>query len=333
MKTSPLRSAVLLALFAAGCARSPEDWQPVVMEPDAVPITELGRGLHMHADQTPKYWRLTGGGHEIRVYPGLAMAWMDGEFVQLDAPIDDAAGVPLIPFTLAERIRARVGADIPPETAPSLQGLAVVLDAGHGGRDTGARGARGTNEKTVVLDITTLAADLLRQSGCEVILTRDSDRFIELQDRAELANRRGADLFVSIHANAKNPDSRPINGLEVYYPTYAQRLEAAKGNPGAPAPTIILETVQKSLQLARAVHDTVIDQTWCCSNGIRQDRRGLAVLRHTHCPAVLVEVGYLSDIEEEAKLRDPEYRKRVAHAIADAIVDYFKTSSGTYASN
>lgn len=321
-----------LLLAVAGCARPPEDWQPTTLEAAPVPLTDLAKALRMHADQTPKYWRLTGGSHEVRIYPGLTMAWMDDEFLQLDSPVAEENGVPLVSPYLAEIIRIRVGRDIP-DARPVAAGLKVVLDAGHGGKDCGAIGTRGTHEKTVVLDITDLAASILRESGCEVILTRDRDVFIELRERAEIANRRGADLFVSIHANAMDPKARPMSGLEVYYPTYAFRLKAAQEDLAAPPPTRILESTRESLKLARAVHDAILDHTWCKSNGIREHPKALAVLRYTHCPAVLVEVGYLTDVEEEAKLREAEYRKRVAHAIADGILDYFKVASGGYASN
>ncbi len=334
MKNGAIRLLAVPFLLAvvSGCARPPEDWQPTALAIEPVPIAELASSLRMHADRTPKFWRLTGGNHEVRIYTGLSMAWMDGDYITLDEPIGESAGGPLIPAALAERIRLRVGPDIAPESPAWAGGCKVVLDAGHGGKDPGAIGTRGTTEESVVLDITLHAADILKKAGCEVILTRRNDTFVELRERAEQANRSRADLFVSIHANAMEPTARPMSGVEVYYPTYAFRLDAAKGNLSAPPPAEILQSTQDSLKLARHVHDMIIDHTWCRSNGIRQHPKALAVLRYTHCPAILVEVGYLTDVEEEAKLRDAEYRKQVAHAIADGIIAYCKATSGAYVS-
>lgn len=323
----------LLAFLAAGCARPPEDWEPLTLSHRAIPLPDLAHSLRLHADRTPQYWRLTGTDFEVRIFPGLSMAWVNGEYVPLDEAVAEANGVPLVPPVLAERIRGHMAARAPETAArPWAGGATVVLDAGHGGKDMGGVGTRGTQEAGVVLDITRQVARALREAGANVILTRDTDDFVELRERAEIANRSGAALFVSIHANVKHPTSPPVSGVEIYYPTNAFRIEAAKGNPRAPPVAEILKSTQLSLKLARCVHNSILDHTWAKSNGIRQHPKALAVLRLTHCPAILVEVGYLSDVQEEARLRDPEYRRLMAHGISDGILGYLQVNGGAYAS-
>ncbi len=174
---------------------------------------------------------------------------------------------------------------------PSLRGHAVAIDAGHGGRDPGAIGVTGLYEKEVTLDIALRVRELLVRSGVRVIMTRETDTFVELADRARAARAQGATAFVSIHANAA---TRPgASGSETYYLT--------------PQSLVLAQMMQEELGRIQGL----------ANRGVRT--ANFQVLRENEAPAVLVEVAYLSNADEEARLRAPAFRQRLAEAVARAV--------------
>ncbi len=170
----------------------------------------------------------------------------------------------------------------------------VVVDAGHGGHDPGTTSANGLREKDVNLDVATKLAGLLQQRGVSVVMTRSDDRYPELEERADIANRRNADLFVSIHSDS-NPD-RSRQGFTVYV-ARAGSSEAHR----------IAGEINQALAATGAE-----------SHGIRE--ADYKVLVNTSGPAVLVELGYLSNLQDAARLRDGAYQNRLAQAIANGIL-------------
>ncbi|AFZ26940.1 N-acetylmuramoyl-L-alanine amidase [Cylindrospermum stagnale PCC 7417] len=186
-----------------------------------------------------------------------------------------------------------------PQPRPSVPRgkLRVVIDPGHGGKDSGAPGLGGLLEKDVVLPISRRVATILEQNGVQTVLTRDADFFVELQGRVDIAERVNATLFVSIHANSV--DRRPdVNGLEVYY------YDSGYG---------LAEAVRKSiLQNIGTIKD----------RGTRKAR--FYVLRKSSMPSILVETGYMSGREDNPRLGTPEYQNRMADAIARGILRYLQ---------
>ncbi|WP_427159211.1 N-acetylmuramoyl-L-alanine amidase [Aliinostoc sp. HNIBRCY26] len=173
----------------------------------------------------------------------------------------------------------------------------VVIDPGHGGKDSGAPGLGGLLEKDVVLPIGRRIAAILEQNGVQAVLTRDADFFVELQGRVDIAERVNATVFVSVHANSV--DNRPdVNGLEVYYYDSGYALA---------------ETVRNSiLQSIGTIKD----------RGTRKAR--FYVLRKSSMPSILVETGYMTGREDNPRLGSPEYQNRMAEAIARGILQYLK---------
>lgn len=224
-----------------------------------------------------------------------------------------------------------------PETSP-IRLETVVVDAGHGGKDLGAVSARGTREKDLALEIARGVRDGLRRRGVSVVMTRDADRFIPLPLRAKVANRKRADLFVSVHLNAS--ESKTLKGFEVYSLSeatddHALSLERAEnaslGLGGAPEPsdpelrTVLWDLKEaanrrESVRLANMIGDSALHSLPIAARRIRQ--ANFHVLKHTQCPAVLVEVGYLSNVSDEARLRNPRYRRRLAEAIVKGILNF-----------
>ncbi|MBF2065208.1 MAG: N-acetylmuramoyl-L-alanine amidase [Calothrix sp. C42_A2020_038] len=173
--------------------------------------------------------------------------------------------------------------------------IVVVVDPGHGGKDSGAPGLRGLLEKDVILPIGKRVAAILEQNGIQAVMTRDADYFVDLKPRVDLADRVKADLFVSIHANAIS--GRPdVNGLEVYYYDSGYRLANVVRQS-------ILETIP-----------TLKDR------GTRKAR--FYVLRRSSMPSILVETGYMTGVEDNPRLGNPEYQNRMAEGIARGILRY-----------
>ena len=172
----------------------------------------------------------------------------------------------------------------------------IVVDAGHGGKDPGARGAtEGLIEKKINLAVAQRVKQRLEDKGIRCAMTRDDDTFVPLYDRANYANRLQADLFVSIHCNAM-PDSKKgeRSGSEVYYQT----------EPSSAFASLMLSAVTK----ANGLH----------ANGVYQRR--FVVVRETVMPSVLVELGYLCHANDGPKLLTPEFQARCATGIVNGIV-------------
>lgn len=184
-----------------------------------------------------------------------------------------------------------------PRTHPSVPRgkLLVVIDPGHGGKDSGAPGLGGLLEKDVILPIGKRVAAILEQNGIQAVLTRDADFFVELQGRVDIAKRVNATLFVSIHANSV--DNRPdVNGLEVYY-------------------------YDSGYALAEVVRNTILQDIGTIKNrGTRKAR--FYVLRKSSMPSILVETGYMTGYEDNPRLGTREYQNRMAEAIAHGILKY-----------
>ncbi|NBD17338.1 MAG: AMIN domain-containing protein [Cyanobacteria bacterium] len=173
--------------------------------------------------------------------------------------------------------------------------LLVVLDPGHGGKDPGAVGIGGLREKDVVLPISHHVRKTLESNGLSVKMTRWDDRFVSLGGRTAMANREDADFFISIHANAISMSRPDVNGTETFY--YAS-----------------------GRALAQAIQRSIISNMNTRDRGVK--KANFYVLRNSAMPAVLVEVGFVTGREDAPRLADPNFRKRMAEAIADGILQY-----------
>nr|WP_155752174.1 N-acetylmuramoyl-L-alanine amidase [Scytonema sp. UIC 10036] len=173
----------------------------------------------------------------------------------------------------------------------------IVVDPGHGGRDPGAIGIGGLQEKDVILPISSRIAEILQQKGIQVVLTRNADYFVELQGRVDMAEKVNADVFVSIHANSAGSGRPDVSGLETYY-------------------------YESGLSLARIVHNSIIRSVNVKDRGVRKAR--FYVLRKSSMPSILVETGFLTGREDAAKLGNRLYQNQMAEAIANGIVEYLR---------
>jgi N-acetylmuramoyl-L-alanine amidase len=180
----------------------------------------------------------------------------------------------------------------------------IVIDAGHGGKESGAI-SNGVLEKNINLDIAKRLEQLLNQEGIKTYMTRDTDKYVSLYDRTGLANSVGADLFVSIHNNA---GYRKTNGsMVLYHPDY--RYDKDFGFSTIDSARVILSEINKQL----GTHNLGLIQ-----------RPNLAVLRTSKMPAILVEVAYMTNTSELSKLSTSNYRQKAATAIKDGILKTLK---------
>src|SRR5262249_12772173 len=220
----------------------------------------------------------------------------------------------------------------------------LVLDAGHGGHDSGAVGPAGLQEKDLVLDVTRRVARLVEQSlNVKVLLSRDGDYFVPLRDRTSFANKERADLFVSIHANAHREIASA--GVETYFlsseatdsgarqvaalensvvqlektPARSSRFDAVKA--------ILWDLAQSEFQLessrlAEVVQDSMTQSLRIPNRGVKQ--AGFYVLGGAAMPAVLIEIGFVTNPKEEKRLKDSKYRDEIARAIYAGLAEYKK---------
>ncbi|AKG22846.1 N-acetylmuramoyl-L-alanine amidase [Calothrix sp. 336/3] len=175
--------------------------------------------------------------------------------------------------------------------------LVVLIDPGHGGKDSGAVGIGGALEKDVILPISLRVAQILQQNGIQVVLTRNSDYFVTLPGRVEMAERVNASVFVSIHANSAGANRPEVNGLEVYY-------------------------YDSGLGLARLVHNSIMQSVNIRDRGVRRAR--FYVLRKSSMPSILVETGFMTGAEDMANLRTSSYQNKMAEGIANGILKFLR---------
>ena len=228
------------------------------------------------------------------------------------------------------------------ETRGTMSPLRVmVLDAGHGGHDSGAAGPTGLLEKELVLDVTRRVARLVSdQLGIKVLLSRDGDHFVPLRERTTFANRARADVFVSVHANAHR--ELASEGVETYFLSSEATDNAARqvaalensvvqlerpqgGGRGDVVKTILWDLAQSQFQeessrLAEIVQDSMTQSLRIPSRGVKQ--AGFYVLGGAAMPAILIEIGFVTNPKEERKLRESRYRDDIARAITAGLAEY-----------
>jgi N-acetylmuramoyl-L-alanine amidase len=219
----------------------------------------------------------------------------------------------------------------------------IVLDAGHGGHDTGTSGPNGLTEKDLVLDVCRrLGALIQARMGSEVIYTRTDDTFIPLEERTQIANDRRADLFLSIHANSS--PIRAASGVETYYLNFTTSKEAlqvaARENASSQKTVFELkdllqkialkDKVEESREFAAKIQSALYGVS--AKNNVRSKDRGVkkapfVVLIGASMPSVLAEIGFVSNPRDEAAMKRPEVRQKIAEALYKGLSQYAGTLS------
>lgn len=183
------------------------------------------------------------------------------------------------------------------------QGPLIVLDAGHGGTDEGAK-VRHLQEKKITLLTTLYAKKKLEGLGYRVLLTRLKDTYISLPKRVSIANQTNSALFISIHCNAAH--NHLAQGLEIYY--------CKAGDPSRS---------QSSCSLADSILQQIIQETGCISRGVKLGR--FHVIRETTMPAILIEIGFLTNYDEWTSMRKKSYLEKMANGIALGVDTFIRS--------
>jgi N-acetylmuramoyl-L-alanine amidase len=220
----------------------------------------------------------------------------------------------------------------------------IVVDAGHGGHDSGTLGPDGIEEKDVVLDVALRLGQLLKQRlGADVIYTRDDDTFIPLETRTAIANKAQADLFISIHANSSSDPS--ARGVETYYlnfTTSADALEvAARENAVSDESIHQLSDLVKKIALQDKINESrefAADVDQSLYAGLEEGNPGLkdrgvkkapfVVLIGANMPSILAEISFLTNPSDARELRDPAYHERIAESLYRGVARYMGSLSG-----
>jgi N-acetylmuramoyl-L-alanine amidase len=213
----------------------------------------------------------------------------------------------------------------------------VVVDPGHGGKDPGATGIGGLREKDVNLRLSKLLATRLRDAGFQVILTREDDRYLDLEQRTVIAESKGADLFISIHANASR--RRNTKGIEIYYLDEnhdRHALDVASRENGVPRKQIdslqrtlarwrVQELSGESERLAESVHGSLLPGLGKQYRGVQDlgvKKGPFYVLFLSSIPSILVESGFVTNPHDVERLRERRYLERTAAHIAEGVIRY-----------
>lgn len=270
-------------------------------------VSELGSklGLSVSTGGNP-YFELKNANNRVLLFMyDKGRVYVNGEAVGSVGPVVEVNGIHYVseillpqikPFLKSGTVTWTPTPTVPSTTwTPKTSSAKVVIDAGHGGKDPGAISYLGYNEKEVNLGIARRLAAILQKRGVQVIMTRQGDTFIEKEERAAMANRAGADLFVSIHADSNG--DRIHQGFTVY---------------------IARSASETSRRLGRSI-ESALSRTGISSKGLRT--ADYVVLVQTSCPAVLVETGFLSNPSEAAMLLDGSHQDRIAAAVADGVMN------------
>ena len=247
---------------------------------------------------------------------------INGVRVALSFPIANVKGELLIaPFDLNTAVRPLIY----PQKSSANRILTICLDPGHGGKDTGNR-AGWHYEKVYTLALAAEVRDQLRKAGFNVIMTRTRDTYVDLPARPALANRRGADLFVSLHFNATPTGKNEVEGPQTYCitPVGASSTDA-QGEGSNHGPTIANQVEQRSLLLAYQIQKSLVRNLGAEDRGVRRAR--FAVLRDATMPAILIEGGYMTHPVEGRKIYSDAYRRQMAQAIVKGILAYQRLTS------
>jgi N-acetylmuramoyl-L-alanine amidase len=341
-----LSAKLLFSVMMVGAVTAPRPGAPALSAVKvhgrsyvSVPVMIRRKGLRMVVNERAGIYTLLDGGHRVVIVPGFSIAEVDGRTVNLRYPAIFHRGELLAPSDLFRYVNRSFSN--PGNKAIPLK--KVVIDAGHGGRDSGAVGLRGLREKDVALSVALRLKRLLESRGVSVSMTRSGDRFLSLMERSRVANRSGADLFLSIHCNAAS--NRSAGGVETFAlswgisDSYRAGKAAARHKPSDIVPgaaDYVSSTAEKTV--FRAHMSEQRRRSYCLARCVQgemarlvggQDRgvklRNFSVLRETYIPAALAEVGFISRPSTESKMRGSSHRQRIAEALAEGVARYARS--------
>ena len=301
-----------VSVMSAGCTigktKSENLNQPAI--PKTISVQQLASHLQMRVGKCGSYLAELSNSHNsvVIITEPHARVLVNGLLLETNEPIIFSNSTIIVPASLEKQIRRHLKPNsytpqIPLNDETSKpQGPIVVLDPGHGGKDSGAESAAGHCEKDIVLSVAHMVAQKLRDNNVRVVMTRKKDVFVDLDRRVDIANSSRCALFVSIHADAA-PNKR-ARGFTIYVP-WREKNNSPSHRAG--------KFVEQNLT------------GFTTDRGIRKHpTKALRVLEKTRCPAILVEMGYLSNHGEAGRLGTYKTQQKLADSIATAILKYLQ---------
>jgi N-acetylmuramoyl-L-alanine amidase len=276
--------------------------------------------------------------HRVQANDGDGDGDGDGDDETADGDVVTA------PRSTSHEASSTVGGERSLTRALGLKIGRIVVDAGHGGHDTGTLGPGGIQEKDVVLDVALRLGKLLRQRmGADVIYTRDDDTFIPLEERTAIANKAQADLFISVHANSSSdPTARGVETYYLNFTTSPDALEvAARENAVSDESIHELSGLVKKITLKDKIDESrefAADVNTSLYGGLERGNPGMrdrgvkkapfVVLIGANMPSILAEISFLTNPDDATQLRDPQYRERIAESLYRGVAKYVNGLSG-----
>lgn len=278
----------------------------------------------------------SGNGYQVVLCPGMATMLVNDKLIILKERAKSINGTIALAKPDEAKLETLLKHSTPSNYNPETTIKKVVIDPGHGGEYRGCRATNGLLEKNLVLDIGLKLRDLLEAKGIKVVMTREKDQQLspnlneDLNQRAAIANREQPDLFLSIHANWCK-DTK-VRGFEVYYCDRKPKVDYRKLNPAnfgsitssnsdvakVLATTLNGEYKKQTLDLSKEIQKSFKSLTE--NRGIRD--RNFRVIKQTECPAILVEIEYLSNKEASQELSQDNYRNQMAEKLCQAIINF-----------
>jgi len=323
-------------VFLSGCISVP----PAVQGRQSLSAVCRQAGADLVFDPVVLSAKVARNGQTAHLLVGSNVVMIGQERIFLNAPVVRERGELYVPDDFKEKVLCRIDKTLCLERIRRGT-LKIVIDPGHGGKDPGAVGWQGLKEKDVVLDIAKRLERILERRGYQVRLTRSRDIFISLEERTKRATEWGADLFISIHANAS--PSRSAHGFEVWATRALTHEDFAetqrKENHRILFSQLNMERHNRALEktleelcysykyaqsqeLAEAVCKSCTLSKSQKNRGVKQS--GFFVLRNTLVPSVLVEVGFISNSREAGRLRTSACRQDIAEMVAEGVRDYVR---------
>ncbi|MCK9554551.1 N-acetylmuramoyl-L-alanine amidase [bacterium] len=295
-------------------------------------------GMDLYWNPVLKEVKLESPGFSLLMSLNNRYVSVNGRTFDMPGPMIFHKGILYVPLDIKEDVLdlyIKPGDPAAGRKITSLRGFKVVIDPGHGGKNIGARNKNGADEKTIVLDIAKKVAAVLEKKGLQVVMTRDKDVFLKLSKRCDIAQSEQADLFISIHANSA--PAKGVTGIETFVlGTPASEViksieeiedgDLALGDSvytnGQSGPIDSARRKRLSKRLACFINEEVVKSAQVKNRGVKEAR--FYVLRNTDMPAVLVEVGFISNADESVLLLHEDYRDKIAGGIASGVLNYFQ---------
>lgn len=331
----PVKSIIFFPLFLliAGCAPHPREFPE--RESNLQELCER-YAVSWQFDNMTQVVTLSKGSLRAKGLVGSDVVVLNDHKIVLSASLKKTGSTIIVPGDFKRKVMDQL---LQTGAIPSQRFREIVIDPGHGGKDPGARSKSGTEEKTIVLDIAQRLRRNLERNGIKVVMTRTKDDFVSLPKRTEMASQVRADLFISIHANASR--FRNAHGMEIYYlreldfiernddqvkenkKNFFKLYSIEKNSPDVEHIISDLMYHHKRAE-SEALASFLTKKTASTMNTLNRGSKtaGFFVLKNTLIPAILVEVGFLSNAGEERLLKSPSYRQKIADGLSRSILEY-----------